>query len=128
MATPTQHVPVLAREVVEWLRPAPDQIFVDGTLGGGGHTRLLAEAVGANGLVIALDRDPAAVERAADELEALPVRALHANYSDLPEILASLGISDVDGILLDLGLSSDQLADSDRGFSFQSEGLLDLRF
>src|SRR4051794_31657555 len=128
MATPTQHVPVLAREVVEWLRPAPDQIFVDGTLGGGGHTRLLAEAVGANGLVIALDRDAQAVERASDELRELPVRALHANYSDVPEILPGLNINGVDGILLDLGLSSDQLADADRGFSFQSTGPLDLRF
>ena len=71
---PTQHVPVLGQEVVEWLRPAAGQTFVDGTLGGGGHTRLLAEAVEPGGLVIALDRDPAAVERAADELRGLPVR------------------------------------------------------
>jgi 16S rRNA (cytosine1402-N4)-methyltransferase len=128
MATPTQHVPVLAREVLEGLRPAAGQTFVDGTLGGGGHTRLLAEAVGANGLVLALDRDPQAVERASDELRELPVRALHANYSDLPEVLAGLNINGVDGILLDLGLSSDQLADANRGFSFQSTGPLDLRF
>jgi 16S rRNA (cytosine1402-N4)-methyltransferase len=128
MVGPTQHVPVLAREVLEELRPTAGQTFVDGTLGGGGHTRLLAEAVGANGLVIALDRDAQAVERASDELRELPVRALHANYSDLPEILAGLNINGVDGILLDLGLSSDQLADADRGFSFQSTGPLDLRF
>jgi 16S rRNA (cytosine1402-N4)-methyltransferase len=125
---PTQHVPVLAQEVVEWLRPGPGQTLVDGTLGGGGHTRLLAEAVGATGCIIALDRDPAAVERAAVELRGMPVRVVQANYSDLPEVLAELELKQVNGILLDLGLSSDQLADTERGFSFQSEGPLDLRF
>jgi 16S rRNA (cytosine1402-N4)-methyltransferase len=125
---PTQHVPVLADEVIAWLRPRLGQIVVDGTLGGGGHTRLLASAVGETGTVIALDRDPAPVERAASELRGLPVRVVQANYSDLPEILGQFGIDAVDGILLDLGLSSDQLADEERGFSFQSAGPLDLRF
>ena len=128
MAGPTQHVPVLAMEVLEWLRPAAGQTVVDGTLGGGGHTRLLAEAVGPNGSIIALDRDPAAVQRAAEELRGLPVRVLQANFSDLPEVLAAIDVEAVDGILLDLGLSSDQLADANRGFSFQSTGALDLRF
>jgi 16S rRNA (cytosine1402-N4)-methyltransferase len=124
----TQHVPVLAQEIIEWLRPEPGRTIVDGTLGGGGHARLLAEAVNPGGMVIALDRDPAAVERAKIELSGLPVRALHSNYSDLPELLETESVGQVDGILLDLGLSSDQLADGERGFSFQSEGLLDLRF
>lgn len=128
MPTTTQHVPVLANEVVSWLQPATGQTLVDGTLGGGGHTRLLARAVGEHGLVIALDRDPTSVERAAERLQGLPVRAVHANYSDLPEVLAELNIEAVDGILLDLGLSSDQLADFSRGFSFHSTGPLDLRF
>src|SRR3954467_9030463 len=128
MAGPTQHVPVMAQEVLEWLRAGAGQTFVDGTLGGGGHTRLLAEAVGPTGSVIALDRDPGAGERATEELKDLPVRALAGNYSDIPEVLAGLNVSAVDGILLDLGLSSDQLADVDRGFSFQSSGPLDLRF
>jgi 16S rRNA (cytosine1402-N4)-methyltransferase len=125
---PTQHVPVLAEEVVAWLRPAPGQTMADGTLGGGGHARLLAEAVGPTGLVVAVDRDPAAVAAAAERLRGLNVRAVEANYSDLPEVLAALGIEAVDGIVLDLGYSSDQLADIDRGFSFHSEGPLDLRF
>ena len=125
---PSQHVPVLAQEVITWLRPAPGQTFVDGTLGGGGHTRLLAQAVGQSGQVIALDRDPAAVELAATRLRGLSVRAVEANYSDLPEVLSQLGIEAVDGIVLDLGLSSDQLADPNRGFSFHSTGALDLRF
>jgi 16S rRNA (cytosine1402-N4)-methyltransferase len=128
MAAPTQHVPVLAAEVLEWLRPVAGQTFVDGTLGGGGHTRLLAEAVGPSGSVIALDRDPIAVDRASETLREMPVRALQANYSDLPEVLAGLKVESVDGIVLDLGLSSDQLADATRGFSFQSDGPLDLRF
>ena len=124
----TQHVPVLAEEVLTWLQPEPGQTFVDGTLGGGGHTRRLAEAVGGYGLVIACDRDLAAVEAAAELLKGLPVTAVHANYSDLPETLKELQKENVTGILLDLGISSDQLADQDRGFSFHSTGLLDLRF
>ncbi|MEX0610604.1 MAG: 16S rRNA (cytosine(1402)-N(4))-methyltransferase RsmH [Pirellulales bacterium] len=124
----TQHVPVLAEEVITWLRPAAGQTFVDGTLGGGGHTRLLAEAVGTQGRVIGLDRDPAAVERAGAELRELPLQAIESNYSDLPEVLDELKVDAVDGILLDLGLSSDQLADPNRGFSFHSSGPLDLRF
>jgi 16S rRNA (cytosine1402-N4)-methyltransferase len=132
----TQHVPVLAQEVLEGLSPLAGQTIVDGTLGGGGHARLLAEAVGPTGRVIGLDRDAGAVERTAERLRGLPaeglrgipVECLHGNYADLPEVLASLGIAAVDGILLDLGLSSDQLADIDRGFSFNSTGPLDLRF
>jgi 16S rRNA (cytosine1402-N4)-methyltransferase len=123
-----QHIPVLAAEVVELLRPQSGQTFVDGTLGGGGHARQLAQAVGPSGLVIGLDRDPAAVERSAERLRGLPVRAIQANYSDLPEVLRQLEVPAVDGILLDLGLSSDQLADTSRGFSFHAEGPLDLRF
>jgi 16S rRNA (cytosine1402-N4)-methyltransferase len=128
MATPSQHLPVLSDEVIAWLRPGPGQVFVDGTLGGGGHTRLLAQAVGPTGRVLAIDRDPQAVERAADALRELSVQPIHANYCDVPEVLAQLSVDVVDGILLDLGLSSDQLADAERGFSFLSSGPLDLRF
>jgi 16S rRNA (cytosine1402-N4)-methyltransferase len=125
---PSRHVPVLSAEIVEHLRPQPGDILVDGTLGGGGHTRLLAAAVGADGRIIALDRDPAAIEAAGQRLAGLPVEAVVANFCDLPEVLAALEIPSVQGIVLDLGLSSDQLADRDRGFSFDSEGPLDLRF
>ena len=106
----------------------PGMRVVDGTLGGGGHTRLFAEAVGPEGLVIAIDRDPIAIERGARELAGLPVRFAQANYRDLPEVLDALAIDRVDRVLLDVGLSSDQLADDARGFSFDSEGPLDLRF
>jgi 16S rRNA (cytosine1402-N4)-methyltransferase len=128
MQLPTQHVPVLAEEVISALRPAAGQVLVDGTMGGGGHTRLLADAVEPTGSVLALDRDPVAVAQAAILFQGRPLRLLHANYSDLPEVLANYGIDRVDGILLDLGLSSDQLADPQRGFSFNSIGPLDLRF
>jgi len=125
---PTQHVPVMPAEVVHWLAAQPGQTIVDCTLGGGGHTRLLAEVVGPTGLVLGIDRDPAAVERAEQALRGLPINVVASNYSDLPEILEQLQIPAVDGILLDLGLSSDQLADPERGFSFDCEGPLDLRF
>jgi 16S rRNA (cytosine1402-N4)-methyltransferase len=129
MTTPsTQHVPVLANEVLAALEPTPGKVIVDGTLGGGGHARLLAEAVGPNGHVIAFDRDPGAVERTQQMLAGLPVDCLHGNYADIPELLADRSVEAVDGILLDLGLSSDQLADHERGFSFHSAGSLDLRF
>jgi 16S rRNA (cytosine1402-N4)-methyltransferase len=122
------HAPVLPAEVMSFLAVRPGMRVVDGTLGGGGHTRLLAEAVGPDGLVIAIDRDPAAIDRGARELAGLPVRFAQANYCDLPEVLDALSIEAVDAVLLDVGLSSDQLADHDRGFSFDADGPLDLRF
>jgi len=122
------HVPVMVDEIVRWLAPCPGAVMVDGTLGGGGHTRALVEQVGRKGRVIALDRDPAAVAAAEDHLAGLPVEVARANFCDLPEVLRQLEIVAVDGVLLDLGVSSDQLADPRRGFSFGAEGLLDLRF
>ena len=122
------HTSVLPAEVMSFLDVKPGMRVVDGTLGGGGHTRLLADAVGPDGLVIAIDRDPAAIERGARELAGRPVRFAQANYCDLPEVLDAVGLETVDRVLLDVGLSSDQLADQSRGFSFDSDGPLDLRF
>lgn len=122
------HTSVLPAEVMSYLAVEPGMTVVDGTLGGGGHTRLLVEAVGPEGRVIALDRDPAAIERGARELAGRPVRFAQANFCDIPEVLDALAIERVDRVLLDIGLSSDQLADDARGFSFDSEGPLDLRF
>jgi 16S rRNA (cytosine1402-N4)-methyltransferase len=84
--------------------------------------------VGPQGLVIGIDRDPLAIERGARELAGLPVRFAQANFCDIPEVLDALSIDRVDRVLLDVGLSSDQLADDTRGFSFDSDGPLDLRF
>jgi 16S rRNA (cytosine1402-N4)-methyltransferase len=103
-------------------------VIVDGTLGGGGHSRYLAERVSPGGTMISLDRDIHAIDEGERFLRGLPVRLVQANFCDLPEVLKALEISVVDGVLLDLGLSSDQLADDSRGFSFLSEGDLDLRF
>lgn len=125
---PTVHVPVMPTEVLAALDVQPGSVIVDGTLGGGGHTRLLAPLVGPNGCVIGVDRDPLAVARTSETLRDLPVKTFAANYADLPEVLAEAEVPLVDGILLDLGLSSDQLADRERGFSYQSDGDLDLRF
>lgn len=122
------HRSVMPQEVLQWLDPRPGQVLVDGTLGGAGHTRLLAERVVPGGLVLGLDRDPAALQAAAPRLAGLPVRLIHANFCDLPSVLAEQDLTTVDGMLLDLGLSSDQLADTSRGFSFDADGPLDLRF
>jgi 16S rRNA (cytosine1402-N4)-methyltransferase len=123
-----RHVSVLLHEVIEGLNPQPGGTFVDGTLGGGGHTRAIAERIQSGSVVIALDRDPAAIAAAEQNLAGLPVRFANANFCDLPEVLEELGVEKVDGIVLDLGLSSDQLADAARGFSFDADGPLDLRF
>ncbi len=122
------HVPVMADEVVRWLDPQPGAILVDGTLGGGGHTGLLADRVEPDGRVVAVDRDPAAIANAEQHLAGKLVTLAQASFCDVPEVLQELEISAVDGILLDLGISSDQLADEQRGFSFSSSGPLDLRF
>lgn len=126
-ATPI-HVPVLPAEVLHWLDPQPGQIIVDGTLGAGGHTRMLAERLGGRGFVLSLDRDPRAIAAAERNLAGLPVKVAQSNYCDLPEILREIDAPAVDAVLLDLGLSSDQLADRERGFSFEADGELDLRF
>lgn len=128
MDAPPLHIPVLPAEIVDWLQPQPGQILLDGTLGGGGHTRLLAEKLQGSGYILAVDRDPAAVAAAEQNLRGLPVKVATASYVELPSLLEELGVAAVHGIVLDLGLSSDQLADESRGFSFHSSGALDLRF
>jgi 16S rRNA (cytosine1402-N4)-methyltransferase len=122
------HVPVLLNEVIAWLDPREGGVFVDGTLGGGGHTRALAERVGADGRVISLDRDAEAIQRTRETMVDLPVTVVQANFCNLPEVLDEFEIREVDGVILDLGLSSDQIADATRGFSFAADGPLDLRF
>ena len=122
------HISVMPGEVLAQLAPQPGQLMVDGTLGGAGHARSIVERLQPNGRLIALDRDPGPIAAATKSLAGLPVSIAQANFSELPAILEEIGCGKVDGILLDLGLSSDQLADEARGFSFLSEGPLDLRF
>jgi 16S rRNA (cytosine1402-N4)-methyltransferase len=115
-------------EVLQWLDPAPNKVLVDGTFGGGGHTRALASRVEPGGRVYAMDLDSEAIDRSKAVVDGLPVDLAIGSYVKIPEMLKSFDVQQVDGILLDIGLSSDQLADQERGFSYQSEGTLDLRF
>lgn len=136
----TVHLPVLYQEVLEGLAPFEGGIYIDGTLGGGGHSLGLLRKTGSQGLIIGIDRDASAIRRAEERIrgalqndpnfqdQKLPIRFAQANYRDFPEVLNLLEIDQINGFLLDLGLSSDQLADRDRGFSFDSDGDLDLRF
>jgi len=119
---------VLPDQIVQWLEPAPGKMIVDGTLGGGGHTLALAQRVTPGGQVFSVDLDEQALARVQPLVGELPVLLAHGNFAELPELLHAADIGPVDGILLDLGLSSDQLADTRRGFSFQTDGQLDLRF
>jgi len=121
------HEPVLVREVVSLMRPRADGLYVDGTVGLGGHAAALLEA-GA-GRVIGFDRDQAALAVAGERLRWAGERVtlVHADYRDAPDVLAARGITCVDGILVDLGVSSLQLDDPSRGFSFRAPGPLDMR-
>jgi 16S rRNA (cytosine1402-N4)-methyltransferase len=119
-----RHVSVLATEVLAFLSPQPGETFVDATCGAGGHARLLAERAIR---VIAIDRDPAMLALARPRLQALPVTFVQAGFEELPDVLAGLGLTQVDGVLADLGVCSDQLDDPERGLSFGRPGLLDMR-
>jgi 16S rRNA (cytosine1402-N4)-methyltransferase len=122
------HEPVLAAEVIEHLGPRDRGVYVDGTLGGAGHAaRILQAASGAS--IIGIDRDPSALDASRAVLAPFGDRArlIHGAYGELPRILGELGVAEVDGILLDLGVSSPQLDLAERGFSFTRAGPLDMR-
>lgn len=122
-----RHVPVLPAEVLEALAPAAGQTIIDATVGAGGHARLIAERLGATGRLIGLDRDAVMLELARPRLTGLPVTLLQANFDRLRDVLDELQIEAVDGVLADLGFSSDQMDAPERGFSFQQAGPLDMR-
>ncbi|MBW1988478.1 MAG: 16S rRNA (cytosine(1402)-N(4))-methyltransferase RsmH [Deltaproteobacteria bacterium] len=124
-----RHVPVMLAETLEFLSPKPGHTVCDCTLGGAGHAAAVLERITPGGLLIGLDRDPAAIERGAAALAAFgdSVRLVHANYGQLPGVLESLGVDAVDGLVADLGLSTHQLFESGRGFSFGSDEPLDMR-
>lgn len=121
------HVPVLLQETLESLAVRPDGIYVDGTVGGAGHSYEIASRLTQGGQLIGLDRDPDAVKAATDRLQGLPAKVVHCNYSQMRKALDDLGITAVDGILMDLGVSSHQLDEADRGFSYHADAPLDMR-
>ena len=120
------HVPVLLSECLEGLNIRPGGIYLDGTAGGGGHSAEIAKRLAA-GRLIALDKDPDAVRAAGERLAGLPAQVVESDYADIPEVLDRLGIPAVDGILLDLGVSSYQLDTPERGFSYRTDAPLDMR-
>jgi len=126
---PAPHLPVLAQESLEFLAPVPGGVYVDGTLGAGGHTELLLEATAPDGRVYGIDRDRDALRLAGQRLERFGERfvPIHGNHEDLQDLLQEIDAPAANGILLDLGVSSMQLDDAGRGFSFREDGPLDMR-
>jgi 16S rRNA (cytosine1402-N4)-methyltransferase len=124
-----EHVPVLLREAIEYLAPQAGGVYVDGTLGAGGHTEEILRRSAPDGAVVALDRDVEAVERSRKRLSVYGERAVlrQANFRDIDRVLGGLGIGAVDGVLLDLGVSWFHLKTPERGFSFLLDGPLDMR-
>jgi len=122
------HTPVMLEEVLEWLRVKPDGTYIDATLGAGGHSEAIAKRLGA-GRLISLDRDARALELARERLRSCGerVKLVQAPFSRIAEVVHELGIPPVDGVLADLGVSSMQLDEAARGFSFRQAGPLDMR-
>lgn len=120
------HISVLLNETIDSLNIKPNGIYVDGTAGGAGHSREIAKRL-ETGRLIALDRDPDAVLVATERLKGLNATVVNCNFSEMREALSELGIYKVDGILLDLGVSSYQLDNGERGFSYHKEAPLDMR-
>ncbi|MEF8816851.1 MAG: 16S rRNA (cytosine(1402)-N(4))-methyltransferase RsmH [Salinibacter sp.] len=125
------HAPVLSHDVQDRLVTDPSGRYVDATLGGGGHARALLDVLAPDGIVLGIDRDPEALRtartRLADEREAGRFRAVHGTFGQLRDVLAAEDLVPIDGLLLDLGVSSHQIDVPDRGFSFRDEGPLDMR-
>ena len=113
------HIPVLLNEAIKYLNPKPGDVFIDGTLGGGGHTMALANKVGKDGMVLSIDLDKNAIKRVESEIKnKTNIKIVHGNFKDLKKIAYDNRLTKVNGIIIDLGLSSNQLADINQGFSF----------
>lgn len=121
------HIPVLVNEVIEILAIKEDGVYVDATLGSGGHTEKILQRLGPSGRVIGIDRDEEAIRRTVQRLRDRRLITIHASFSGMAEALRGAGFKEVDGIMMDLGVSMNQLKDPDRGFSFQSDARLDMR-
>jgi 16S rRNA (cytosine1402-N4)-methyltransferase len=127
----TQHVPVMLEEVLRFLQPRPGSHYIDGTLGGGGHTAAILERSAPDGRVLGIDTDVQALarvrERLAEYVENGRLVLVHGNFAGLARIADEAGFGSVQGVLLDLGFSSDQMENPQRGFSFSADGPLDMR-
>ena len=123
------HVPVLLEECIDGLNIKPDGIYVDGTLGGAGHSSEICKRLSPNGMLIGIDRDEEALRVSSKRLEEFDCKKafVHGNYSDIKNILRELDIEEIDGALLDLGVSSYQLDNPERGFSYMNDAALDMR-
>ncbi|MCL1142897.1 16S rRNA (cytosine(1402)-N(4))-methyltransferase RsmH [Shewanella gaetbuli] len=122
------HLTVLLKETVDGLNIQPDGIYIDGTFGRGGHSRLVLSHLGPNGRLIAIDRDPQAIEAAKQFADDSRFQIVHGGFGQLADYIDELGLTgQINGVLLDLGVSSPQLDDADRGFSFLRDGPLDMR-
>lgn len=121
------HKSVMLNECIDMLDIKSDGIYVDGTVGGAGHSREIAKRLGENGRLIALDRDPDAIAAATERLAGYNATVVRSNFSQMKNVLDELNIDEVDGILLDLGVSSHQLDKGERGFSYHSDAPLDMR-
>ena len=126
MTAALSHQTVLLREAVDALTIKPAGVYVDGTFGRGGHSRAILEQLGPNGRLIAFDRDPQAIA-AAQSMNDSRLTIVHRAFGDLAPVLAEVGVSAVDGVLLDVGVSSPQIDDGERGFSFRFDAPLDMR-
>lgn len=124
-----EHTTVLLKETIEYLNIRPDGIYVDGTLGGGGHASKICEKLNANGLLVGVDQDEVALKAASERL--LPYSNkksfVHSNFSNIRNVINELGLKYIDGIVLDLGVSSYQLDEASRGFSYMHDANLDMR-
>lgn len=121
------HIPVLVEEIMEMLSPVRDGTYIDATLGGGGHTRELLRHLGSSGVVIGMDRDKDALDAARQSISDNRVRYLHGSFSEMAGNVRTMGCREVDGIVMDIGLSMRQVKDAARGFSFYSDAPLDMR-
>lgn len=127
MSEQTSHITVLLHEAVGGLAIRPDGIYIDGTFGRGGHSRLILSQLGPQGRLIAIDRDPQAIAEAAT-IDDPRFQIVHGPFSNVQQYVEELGLTGkIDGFLLDLGVSSPQLDDAERGFSFMRDGPLDMR-
>ncbi len=126
MAEQTYHLPVLLDQTIEALGLRPDGIYLDGTAGGGGHSHAIASRL-TTGRLISLDQDPDAIAEAGKRLSGLPATLVQTNFVHMRQVLDDLGIPGVDGILLDIGVSSHQLDAAERGFSYHQDAPLDMR-